>query len=185
MKRMMMLVAGSLLAGAAFAQTSKTQVAPETHPVGDIPDSQAFVRYSSAAGHFSLEVPEGWSRSEKVQAVSFTSKLGAVEVSSQKGTGAPTVANVKARDLPALSKSVKDMKITAVKDVTLPAGKAVLVKFTSTGEVNAVTGKATRQENDLYVLAKNGQRVTLRFSAPLGADNVDAWKRMADSFAWR
>lgn len=185
MKKMMMLVAGSLLAGAAFAQTlpGKTQVAPETHPVGDIPDSQAFVRYS--ASRYSLEVPEGWARIENGQAVSFTSKLGAVEIMAQQAATAPSVASVKARDLPRLSKSIKDMKVMAVKDVKLPAGPAVLVKFTSTGDVNAVTGKATRQENDLYVLAKNGQQVMLRFSAPLGADNVDAWKRMADSFRWR
>ena len=180
-----MMLAGCLLAGAAFAQTQtgKTQVAPETHPVGDIPDSQAFVRYSAA--RYTLDVPEGWARSLQGQIVSFTSKLGAVEITTQNATGTPSVASVRARDLPGLGKTIRDMKVTALKGVKLPAGSAVLVKFTSTGEVNAVTGKATRQENDLYVLARNGQQVMLRFSAPLGADNLDAWKRMADSFRWR
>ncbi|GAA5503809.1 hypothetical protein Dxin01_03572 [Deinococcus xinjiangensis] len=176
------LALGVTLAGISLAQT---QVAPETHPVGDIPDSQAFVRYASAAGHYSLEVPEGWARSVKGTDVSFTSKLGGVAVLSSKASAAPTVGSVKAREVPLLGKTIKDMKVVALKDVKLPAGPAVLVKFTSTGAVNAVTGRATRQENDLYVLAKNGTQVMLRFSAPLGADNVDAWKRMADSFQWK
>ncbi|GGM60070.1 lipoprotein [Deinococcus arenae] len=185
MKMNILLVAGVLLAGAALAQSASTQVAPETHPVGDIPDSQAFVRYSSVAGHFSLEVPEGWSRRTQGQTVTFTSKLGAVELSVQKGAPPLTLSKVKARELTVLHKTVRNLNVTAVRDVKLPAGPAVLVRFTSTGDVNAVTGRATRQDNDLYVLARNGQGVTVRFSAPLGADNVDAWTRMAHSFRWQ
>ena len=39
-------------------------VAPEVSPAGDIPDTQAFVKYRSAAGGYELDVPEGWARTE-------------------------------------------------------------------------------------------------------------------------
>lgn len=170
----------------ALAQVS-TQVAPETRPVGDIPDNQAFVRYTSAAGGYSLEVPEGWARAVTGTHVTFTSKLGAVEVwtTPAGGAGVPTPAGVRAQELPALARRLPNLKVSAVAAATLPAGKAVRARFTSTGSVNAVTGRAAALENDLYVLAHGGQRYLLRLSAPLGSDNVDAWKQMADSLRWR
>ncbi|GAA5512414.1 hypothetical protein Dcar01_01128 [Deinococcus carri] len=168
--------------GPAYAQT---QVAPETHPVGDIPDSQAFVQYTDAAGHYSLTVPEGWARRKQGQQVSFTSKLGAVEMTSGKAAATPTVAGVKASTLPGLAKAIPNLKVTSVQAVRLPAGPAVLARFTSAGLPNPVTGKSLPMENDLYVLARQGQQLLVRFTAPLGADNVDAWKQMAQSIQWR
>lgn len=164
---------------------AQTQVAPETHPVGDIPDSQAFVRYISAAGHYSLTVPEGWARRVQGNQVSFASKLGAVKVTSGKVASPPTVAGVKASTLPALARSIPGLKVTSVRAVRLPAGPAVLARFTSAGTPNPVTGKSLPMENDLYVLARNGRQIMVRFTAPLGADNVDAWRQMAQSIAWR
>lgn len=169
------------LAGPAHAQS---QVAPETHPVGDIPDSQAFVRYINPAGGYSLTVPEGWARRVQGGQVSFTSKLGAVEVTGGKAA-APTVAGVKASTLPALAKVIPHLKVTSVQTVRLPAGPAVLAHFTSAGAPNAVTGKSFPMENDLYVLSRNGRQLLVRFTAPLGADNVDAWRQMAQSIQWR
>ncbi|MBI0447283.1 hypothetical protein [Deinococcus sp. DB0503] len=170
------------LGGPAHAQS---QVAPETHSVGDIPDSQAFVRYAGAAGHYSLTVPEGWARRVQGNQVSFTSKLGAVEVSSGKAAASPTVENVKGSLLPALAKTIPGLKVTSVQAVRLPAGPAVLVRFTSAGTPNPVIGKSLPMENDLYILGRNGQQLLVRFTAPLGADNVDAWKQMAQSIQWR
>ena len=171
-----------LLAPAALAQS---QVAPETHPVGDIPDSQAFVRYGNPAGGYSLEVPEGWARSVSGADVTFTSKLGAVEVRGQRAAQAPTPASVRANELALLGKTSPNLNVSLVKSVTLPAGPAVLARFTSASVPNAVTGKSVKLENDVYVLAKNGRGALIHFSAPLGSDNVDAWKQMSDSFRWR
>ncbi|GHF61676.1 hypothetical protein HNQ07_004190 [Deinococcus metalli] len=179
-----LLLTAALVPLAAQAQTS-TQVAPETHPVGDIPDNQAFVRYEGAAGGYSLEVPEGWARAVSGTHVTFTSKLGAVEVWTTDTTGIPTLASVRATEVTALAKTVANLKVTSVKAVTLPSGPAIRASFTSTGPVNAVTGRAPALENELYVLSHAGKRVLLRFSAPLGSDNVDAWKQMSDSLRWR
>lgn len=189
MNAKMILLAAALFSGpAVLAQTTpgkSTQVAPEVHPVGDIPDNQAFIRYINAVGGYSLEVPEGWARTVKGADVSFVSKLGAVEVSQAAAGGPLSVSSVKANELAALAKTTPNLKTTLIRAVKLPAGAAVRVSFTSSGPVNAVTGKAPALENDLYVLDHAGKRVTLRLSAPLGSDNVDAWKQMSDSLRWR
>jgi hypothetical protein len=171
----------ALLSG-AFAQT---QVAPETRPVGDIPDSQAFVRYVSGPGGYSLEIPEGWARRDQGAAVSFTSRYGTIELTARRAAGPPGIAAVRAGDLAALARTDPSVKVTLVKATRLPAGNAVLARFTSTSAPNAVTGRRALLDNDLYVLTRNGREVRLRMSAPRGADNVDAWNRVARSFVWR
>jgi hypothetical protein len=70
------------------------------------------------------------------------------------------------------------------RQVALPGGKAVLIKYTSNSQPNAVTNKQVRLENEAYVFFKNGKTATLTLWAPQGADNVDQWQRMAKSFRW-
>jgi hypothetical protein len=133
--------------------STETAVAPEVNPPGDIPDTQAFVRYSSTAGNYSFEVPEGWARTETGPNVSFVSKLDGVKVD--------------------------------VSSVTLPSGNAVMIKYASNSEPNAVTHKQVRLENEAYLIYGNGSMATLTFWAPQGADNVDQWNRMSKSFKWK
>ena len=58
-------------------------------PPGDIPDSQVFVSYSSPAG-FSLNVPEGWARTERPDGANFADKYGSVDISLARAASAPT-----------------------------------------------------------------------------------------------
>ena len=159
--------------------------APEVHPLGDIPDSQAFVRYTSAAGGYSLEVPEGWARRTSAGVVTFASKLNQVEIQTGNGSSVLTTASVRTGVLATLGKADPSFKVTALKSVRLPAGPAVLARFTSAGAANEVTGRRERLENDLYVLGKGGRQLVLRLSAPLGSDNVDAWNQIAHSLVWK
>lgn len=183
------LVLLAFLAPAGLAAKTSTsaapQTAPETHPLGDIPDSQAFVRYSSPAGGYSLEVPEGWARRTSGAGVTFASKLNQVEIRSMRIPSAPTRSSVRSGILVALSAADPSLKVTLLKSVQLPAGPAILARFTSAGAANEVTGRKETLENDLYVLGKAGREVVLRLSAPLGSDNVDAWTRMARSLVWK
>ncbi|WP_407542371.1 hypothetical protein Q0M94_22415 (plasmid) [Deinococcus radiomollis] len=165
--------------------TASPQTAPETHPLGDIPDSQAFVRFTSAAGGYSLEVPEGWSRRTSVSGVTFTSKLNQVDVQTVRGSAAPTVASVRSGVLATLGRANPGVKVTVLKAVRLPAGPAVLARFTSAGAANEVTGRRETLENDLYVFGKGGRQLVLRLSAPFGSDNVDAWNTVARSLVWK
>lgn len=179
------LLIPTALAAKTTALSSAPQTAPEVHPLGDIPDSQAFVRYTSSAGGYSLEVPEGWARRSSASGVTFTSKLNQVEVQTGKGASAPTTASVRSGLLSTLSKVAPGLKVTALKAVQLPAGPAILARFTSAGAANEVTGRRETLENDLYVLGKGGRQLVLRLSAPLGSDNVDAWNQMSRSLVWK
>jgi hypothetical protein len=158
-------------------------VAPEANPPGDIPDSQVFIAYASPLG-FSLEVPEGWARSDRSDGARFADKYDSVDVSSLAASSAPTTTTVRTNEAAALVKTGHAVKISAIKSMKLPAGNAVLIVYTSNSEPNAVTGKQIRLENNRYLFFKAGKIVTLDLSAPMGADNVDQWKLMSESFHW-
>ncbi len=158
-------------------------IAPETNPPGDIPDSQVFITYTSPLG-FSLKVPEGWARSDRADGARFVDKYDSVDLSAITASSVPTVKTVRANEAILLVKNGRAVKITSIKSMKLPAGNAVLIAYTSNSERNTVTGKQIRLDNNRYVLFKAGQIVSLDLSAPLGADNVDQWTLMADSFHW-
>ncbi len=166
------------------AKPNESAVAPEVNPPGDIPDTQAFVKYRSAAGGYELDVPEGWARTENGPDVSFVSKYDGVKVSVTNATTAPTAASVRASEAKQIQSQGHAVTITSVSDVTLPAGKAVVVKYTSNSEPNAVTNKVVRLENEAYIFFRSGKEATLTVWAPQGADNADQWNRMSKSFRW-
>lgn len=170
----------AVLLGAAIAQTPG---APEPKTAGDIPDNQAFVRYVNPAG-YSLEVPEGWARTVQGSSAHFEAKFNSLSVVLRRASAAPDVVNVQAGEVKALQKDTS-VKVRSVKAVKLPSGSAVLIRYDSQSQPNAVTGQKVALENDLYLLYKNGQEALLTLSAPKGTDNVDAWRRIANSFRWR
>jgi hypothetical protein len=76
-------------------------------------------------------------------------------------------------------------EISRVKEVTLPAGPAVLLVYTLNSDPNPITGKQYRLENTSFLLFDNSRLATLTLSAPLGADNVDDWRLISRSFRWQ
>jgi hypothetical protein len=164
--------------------STETAVAPEVNPPGDIPDSQAFIKYSNTAGGYELEVPEGWARAETGGNVTFISKLDGVSVTVAPTTPAPTAASVPAKEAKLIQSQGRAVSITGVSETNLPGGKAVVLKYASNSEPNPVTNKRVRLESVAYFFYRNGKEVTLTVWAPQGADNVDQWNRMANSFHW-
>ncbi len=173
----------------ALAQTNaplpaqQQPIAPETNPPGDIPDTQAFVTYTSPKG-FHLEVPEGWARSENGQSVHFADKYGSVDVQVSTAQSAPTVASVQQTQVAALMASNQAVQVSNTQAVQLPGGQAVRIDYASNSAPNPVTNKQIRLENTEYLFYKNGELVAVTFSAPYGADNVDQWRYMSESFGW-
>jgi hypothetical protein len=154
--------------------------ATEKNPPGDIPDDQVFVSYSSSVGGYSLKVPEGWARREKGSDVDFIDRFDGVAVAVTTAATAPTAKDVTAK----LEQPGKALKVINTKEIRLPAGQALLVKYESDSEANPVTNKRIRLENEAYVFYKNGKTATLTLWAPKGADNADQWKLMSESFRW-
>jgi hypothetical protein len=154
--------------------------ATEKNPPGDIPDDQVFVSYMSSVGGYSLKVPEGWARTEKGSDVDFIDKFDGVAVAVTTVATSPTAKDVVAR----LEKPESRLRVVSTKEIRLPAGQAILVKYESDSEANPVTNKRVRLENETYVFYKNGKTATLTLWAPKGADNADQWKLMSESFRW-
>jgi hypothetical protein len=62
------------------------------------------------------------------------------------------------------------------------AGKTT---FRSRSAPNAVTGKRVTLVTDRYYKPKGAKTAVLELSGPVGVDNVDAYKYVANSFRWR
>jgi hypothetical protein len=154
------------------------------NPAGDIPDTQAFVKYSNAAGGYELDVPEGWARTESGPEVTFVSKLDGVKVTVAPASAAPTAASAQANEVKQIQAAGRAVTVTNVSEVALPGGKAVLIKYMSNSQPNAVTNKQVRLDSEAYVFFKNGKAAKLTLWAPQGADNADQWQRMSKSFRW-
>jgi hypothetical protein len=173
--------------GLPSASTTRTEtpVAVESNPPGDIPDSQVYVAYASTGGHFTIKVPEGWTRATTASAVSFSDKLNTIALSWLPVSSAPTVQSVQSNDVPQLRRTQRAFQFVSIKSVSLPAGAGVLLSFRANSAPNDVTGKQYRDEVLWYGLYQNGTEVIVQLISPVGADNVDPWNIVSKSLRWR
>jgi hypothetical protein len=149
---------------------------------GDIPDNQNFLVYRDKRVGFSIKYPEGWSQKKSGDGISFQDKNNLVRVAVRKG-GAPTIASVSA-DLKKLKASSPTLKPQTPKPISLKAGTAIKVTYTTTSAPNPVTGKRVVLMVDRYELAKRGRVAVIDLGTPTGVDNVDAYRLMSQSFTW-
>jgi hypothetical protein len=148
---------------------------------GDIPDNQNFLTFKGA--RFSMSYPEGWAQSGKGGDVSFRDKNNIVHVVVAPGSP-PTVGTVSA-ELAKEKAHTPSLGAGKPQAITLPAGRAVKVTYTTVSAPNPVTGKRVKLTVDRYVFAKNSRVATLDLGTPVGVDNVDAYRMMAHSFRLR
>jgi PAP2 superfamily protein len=144
---------------ACAALVAHPAIAQERNAAGDIPDNQAFVTYQGAG--YRIDVPEGWARTQQGRTVRFTEKTNAIEIVTQPAEP-PSGTPVKLRHATATRRA-----------------------FRAQGPADPVTGKRFTLENERYYFRNGKTVVRLTLSAPAGADNVDQWRRIADSFTWR
>jgi hypothetical protein len=163
---------------------TESPIPPEDHPPGDIPDDAQFVPYRSTAGGFAISVPEGWARTTSKGSVSFTDKLNTVVVTWNAAASAPTVASATADEVPQIEQSSRAFTLVDVSAGSLPAGPSVLVRYQANSDPNPVTGKQYRLDVLRYELFKSGEEVGITLLSPVGADNVDPWNVVTQSFAW-
>jgi hypothetical protein len=172
-----------LCAGTAVALLTASTALSAASPPGDIPDNQAFVVYKSA-GAYALKVPEGWARTSTAGGVTFTDKYNSIRVEIAKSSSRPSIRSVRAVDVPKLAKSVKGFKLVDVRNAPRTAGAAVLVTYRASSAPNAVTGKSIATSVERYAFWKAGKLAILTLQAPVGSDNVDAWRIITNSFGW-
>jgi hypothetical protein len=168
-----LVTAASVAPAGAFAETA---------PPGDIPDNQAFVR--ARGGQFSLQVPEGWSRSTRAGATTFVDKYNAITVKIERRATRPTASTVTRFELARLRTSTTGFAHPRLEAVTRPAGSGILIRYEAASRPSAVTGKRITDDVERYELWRAGRLAIVTLEAPHGSDNVDAWKRVTSSLRW-
>lgn len=177
--------AGTSAAPSSAPGSTQAPVPVESNPPGDIPDNVAFVAYRNAAGRYGFTFPEGWARSERGPAVTFTDKLNGIAADS---AGIPTdlsVATVRAQEVPRLQRSQPAFELKTVEAVSLPPGRGVRVIYRRNSAPDPVTGRQVRDEVESYLIASGTRHVRLDLFGPVGADNVDAYRTISTSLAFR
>jgi hypothetical protein len=150
---------------------------------GDIPDNQNFLTLKDPRLRVSMLYPEGWTVKTSASGVTISDKNNLVRISVAAGS-TPTVSSVRAR-LAALKSSTPGLTAGTPQAISLRNGPAVKAIYTTQSAPNPVTGKQVRLTVDRYELARGGRVATVDLGTPVGVDNVDAYKRMIESFRWQ
>jgi hypothetical protein len=169
--------------GPAPAAT-QTPVPAESNPPGDIPDTTVYVPYQSAAGHFQLRVPEGWSRSSTASSSTFASNLNSITAAWMPMASAPTVATARTVTVPALRAGAPAFRLQDIRSVPLAGGTAIEIIYQVNSQPNSVTGKQYRLVIERFELQRAGRAAVLSLSSAVGSDNVDPWRTVSESFRW-
>jgi hypothetical protein len=166
------------------AATSAATAAPEVNPAGDIPDNQAFVAWSPTDKAYTLKVPEGWAQSQASDGGTvFTDKLNSITVTSTTAAKAPTVASVTA-GLDQVKRNSSGWTDGTVVTASRKAGPVIVATYRADAAPDPVTGKTVNDDVEQYTFYQSGTVVTLTLAGPHGADNVDPWRIVTDSFTW-
>ena len=169
----------------ATPPSAASKNAPEVNPAGDIPDNQVFVPYSPPGGRFTVKVPEGWGRTARAGTVSFTDKLNTISMETRPASAAPTVASARQAELPAIRSASRRYEPGSVTQVRRAGGDVVLVTYKADAPADPVTGKVVHDAVERYEFWRGGTEAILTLAGPVGADNVDPWRIVSDSFRWR
>lgn len=168
---------GPTAGGASPAATE--QVAP-----GDIPDTQAFVTAKAPSGAWSIKVPEGWAQKTVASGLLFTDKLNVIQAIERKSAQSPTVESVRSTEVAALRANHTGVAVGTIATFTRAGGSGVVLTYQADSAKDPVTGKVHRDAAEEYLFFKNGQEVAVTVSGAVGADNVDPWKIITNSFQW-
>lgn len=165
------------------ATKTKTSGTAEVSPAGDIPDTQVYVSYSPPSSGYTASVPEGWARTDLASGAVFSDKFNSVRIEETATPTAPTAASVQADEVPLLRASGAS-SISDVTSVPRKAGIALHVAYAQKSAQDATTGKSVPLAVERFEFWKNGELVTVTLSGAKGADNVDPWRTVTDSFTW-
>ncbi|MCW3033159.1 MAG: hypothetical protein QOK19_1564 [Solirubrobacteraceae bacterium] len=151
---------------------------------GDIPDNQNFLTFTdTGAAGYSIKYPEGWTQSGSGADVTFRSKNNIVHIVLAHGAAA-SASSVSAA-LNALKAKTPSLAFTPPRAVGLGSGQAIASVYTTQSPPNPVTNRSVTLIVDRYVLNHGPWNATVDLGTQRGVDNVDAYRKMINSFRWR
>jgi hypothetical protein len=198
-RRILVLAAAGLLAAACSSSSSSTSAptapqaqstaaasaapATESPPPGDIPDTTVYVPYRPASGQYEVKVPEGWARTTTSADVSFTDKLNTITIRIVRAP-APTPTSARSTEVPQIQGSVRHFVLAGISTVSRSAGPVMLIRYSADSQPDPVTGRVFRDAVERYDFYRNGTEAVVTLAGPSGADNVDPWRTVTNSFQW-
>ena len=99
---------------------------------------------------------------------------------SSAGQGA-----IAAADLKGLRIHAPQFHLLASRTVSLPSGQASYIQYRNLSPPDPVTTKRVTVIVDRYYISGPHKLATLTLATPVGVDNVDAFRLIARSFAWK
>ena len=134
---------------------------------------------------FSLDVPKGWSRSEGPGVLCFGGRMSGIRVRTvalHAPLDSPDALELAASEIARLGGG-KPGRLRRVKEVSLPAGNAVLFKFRKDPE--QVVGLLASLECSVYVFQQPGRLQVLSVWSPTTSDHRALRRRVAESLQWK
>ncbi len=150
---------------------------------GDIPDNQVYVVFTNTRAGYSIKYPEGWAQRGSGNRVTIYDKNNLVRTVVRPGRE-PTLAEVSA-ELQALKATTPSLRFQPPQRVQISGRPAIKVVYTTESAPNPVTNKRVQLTVDRYYLAQGGKRAVIDLGTPVGVDNVDGYRLMAQSFRWK
>lgn len=139
--------------------------------------------FSNKAAGYSIKYPEGWTQSGSGRDVTLHNKNNVVHVLIASGA-APTPASVSAQ-LKALQTSNPTLTFRPPQIVHLGSMTAVKAIYDTESTPNPVTGKRVKLIVNRYALSSGSRVAVVDLGTPVGVDNVDAYRKMIESFRWQ
>jgi len=164
--------------------SASPSAAQEVNPGGDIPDTQAYIPYTFPAGAFKVTVPEGWARAVTSGVVTFTSHFNSITLLTAAANSAPTTSYALAVEVPAIRRQSSGFVMGMVSAIVRTAGSVILVTYKAHSLADPVTGRFAMVAVERYEFWRNGIEAVVTLAAPVGADNVDPWRTITNSFTW-
>ena len=115
--------------------------------------------------------------------VSFTDKLNSIAVTTVRAA-APTATSARATEVPQIQGSAQHFALAGISMVSRSAGPAILIRYSADSQPDPVTGKVYTDAVERYEFYRNGTKAIVTLSGPAGADNVDPWRTVTNSFRW-
>jgi hypothetical protein len=60
----------------------------------------------------------------------------------------------------------------------------MLIRYSADSQPDPVTGRVFRDAVERYDFYRNGTEAVVTLAGPSGADNVDPWRTVTNSFQW-
>jgi hypothetical protein len=158
--------------------------APDVNAAGDIPDTQVYVSVTDADGPFTIKVPEGWSNTTQSGISTYTDNFNSVQLRVVAAASATTETSARQNEVASIQSATPGFQLDSVSTVQRKAGSAVLITYKADSAPNAVTGKVVKLAVERYEFWQGGKEAIVVLAGPVGADNVDPWKIVTDSFVW-